>query len=130
MGKGSTMSRRQRRGQFRQMGYLKIKNMFGRFSEQGKAWYEKMAEDGKNAHDAHVRRVEESIGEQLEVKLNASKKTWASIGYNAEEIKLLEEAWSITAVKNKETYRQDKKEAKRLLKEAHESLKSRRNADS
>lgn len=130
MGKGSTMSRRQRRGQFKQMGYLKIKNMFGRFSEQGMAWYNKMSEDGRNAHEAHVKRVEESISEQLQIKLNASKKTWAEIGYNKEEIEMLEEAWSLTTVKDRETYRADKKAATKLQKEAKSSLKGRLNADS
>lgn len=128
MSKGSTMSRRQRRGQFKQMGYLKIKNMFGRFSEQGMAWYNKMQKDGREAHEAHVRRVEENIGEQLEIKLNSCKETWKSIGYNAKEIKLLEEAFALTSIKDNQTYRADKKESRRLQREASESLKSRLNA--
>lgn len=129
MSKGTTQSRRQRRGQFKAMGYLKIKTMFGRFSEQGQAWYNKMATDGKAAHEAHVNRVEESIGEQLQVKLNSVKLTWKSMGYNDEEIKKLEEAWALTSIKDRETYRADKKEANRLQKEAQSSLKERLNAD-
>ena len=130
MGKGVTMSRRQRRSQLKKMGYLKIKNMFGRFSEQGKAWYSKMSEEGINAHDEHVNRVNDSIGDQLQTMLNNLKLTWKDSGYNDSEIGLLEEAWSLSVVKNKDTYRKDKKEAIKLRKEAQESLKSRLNANS
>lgn len=130
MSKGSTMSRRQRRGQFRAAGYLKIKNMFGRFSEQGRAWYDKMAADGREMHEANQNRMRDEQENKLQEKLNASKVTWAGIGYNDEEIAKLEEAWLLSVIKNKDTYREDKKEAKRLRKEAQSSLKSRLNADS
>jgi hypothetical protein len=130
MNRGATQSRRNRRGQFRAMGYLKFKNMFGRFSPQAKSWYDKIATDGKEAHETFVNRVNDSIGDQLQTKLNSLKSTWESIGYNESEIKLLEEAWSLTVIKDKETYRKDKKDARKLQREAQESLKSRLNADS
>ena len=41
----------------------------------------------------------------------------------------LEEAWVISTVKDKETYRSDKKEAKRLRKEANELHTKRLNAN-
>lgn len=129
MSKATTMSRRQRRGQFRAAGYLKIKNMFGRFSPQRKAWYDKIAADGKEAHQTHVNRTQDDVESQLQTKLDSIKNTWIEIGYNEDEIKLLEEAWLLTTVKNKETLRQDKKESKKLIKEAKESLKSRLNAN-
>ena len=47
------------------------------------------------------------------------------MGYNEAELKMLEEAYALRSVKNKETRRADKKEAKRLEKEAHASLTSR-----
>lgn len=130
MSKGTTQSRRQRRAQFRAAGYLQIKNMFGRFSEQGRAWYDKMAADGKAAHEAHVNRVQDDLENQLQTKLNSAKEVWSSLGYNETEVAQLEEAWLLDAVKNKETYRADKKEARRLRKEAQESRKARMNADS
>jgi hypothetical protein len=129
MSKGSTMSRRQRRGQFRAAGYLKIKNMFGRFSEQGRAWYDKMAADGKAAHEAHVNRVNDERENQLQTILNGLIKTWGSMGYNKEEISKLEEAFALDSIKDKNTYREDKKEARRLRKEAQSSLKARLNAN-
>lgn len=130
MSKATTMSRRHRRAQFRAMGYLKIKNMFGRFSEPGQAWYNKMQEDGKAAHEANVKRHLDNVENQLQTKVNSLKETWASIGYNESEIAMLEEAWIQTAVKNRETYREDKKLARKLMKEARESLNSRLNANS
>lgn len=129
MSKGSTLSRRQRRGQFRAAGYLKIKNMFGRFSDQGKAWYDKMAADGKAAHEAHVNRVNDEIENQLQTRLNSLIETWTEIGYNQEEINKLEEAFALDSVKNKESYREDKKLSKKLRAEAKESLKERLNAN-
>jgi len=130
MSKTTTQSRRHRRAQFRAMGYLKIKNMFGRFSPQGMAWYDKMREDGMAAHEANVKRSLDNTENQLQTKLNSTKETWAAIGYNETEIAMLGEAWIQTAVKNKETYREDKKLARKLMKEARESLNSRLNANS
>jgi len=130
MSKTTTQSRRHRRAQFRAMGYLKIKNMFGRFSPQGMAWYDKMREDGMAAHEANVKRSLDNTENQLQTKLNSTKETWAAIGYNETEIAMLCEAWIQTAVKNKETYREDKKLARKLMKEARESLNSRLNANS
>jgi len=130
MSKTTTQSRRHRRAQFRAMGYLKIKNMFGRFSPEGMAWYDKMREDGMAAHEANVKRSLDNTENQLQTKLNSTKETWAAIGYNETEIAMLCEAWIQTAVKNKETYREDKKLARKLMKEARESLNSRLNANS
>ena len=124
----ATASRRQRRGEFKQAGFLKIKNMFGRFSEQGIAWYNKMAEDGRSMEAANEKRRLDSIEEQLIVSLNKLKETWSTFGYNAEEIAKLEEAWTLTAVKDRETYRADKKQANVLRKEAQQSLAIRKNA--
>ena len=124
----ATASRRQRRGEFKQAGFLKIKNMFGRFSEQGIAWHNKMAEDGRSMEAANEKRRLDSIEEQLIVSLNKLKETWSASGYNAEEIKKLEEAWTMTAVKDRETYKADKKQANILRKEAQQSLTSRKDA--
>ena len=62
------------------------------------------------------------------VSLNKLKETWSASGYNAEEIKKLEEAWTMTAVKDRETYKADKKQANILRKEAQQSLTSRKDA--
>lgn len=129
MGKGTSSSRKQTRSQFGSMGYLKVKNMFGKFSEEGQAWYDKIAKNGKAVHEANVNRNQDNIENQLQTKLNSIKEVWIEMGHNTSEIKLLEEAWLLIAIKNKETLKQDKKESKRLIKEAKESLKTRLNAN-
>ncbi|MDC1282411.1 hypothetical protein N8Z10_00500 [bacterium] len=129
MGKGASSSRRQRRGQFKAAGYLQIKNMFGRFSGEGEAWYGKIQEDGKQSHEANMNKMHDRLENEMQTKLNIAKESWKNIGYNEEEVKMLEEAWLLDAVKVKETYREDKKEAKKLRKEANLSLNSRKNAN-
>ena len=127
MAKTTTMSRRQRRAQFRAMGYLKIKNMYNRFSGPGIAWYNKMQEAGKEAHEANVRRNLDATENALQSKANDLKKTWAAIGYNDAEIAMLEEAFFTLTIKNPESRREDKKTARKLMKEARESLNKRLN---
>ena len=127
MGKKSTMSRRQRRFELRRANFLKIKNMYSRFSPQAIAWYSKMQEDGKAAHEAQERRVMDQIEEQLEAKLKNLRETWASMGYNEAEVAMLEEAWTLTAIKDSDRVqlRADKKKSRQLMKEAKESLVAR-----
>jgi hypothetical protein len=54
------------------------------------------------------------------------KETWVGLGYNEEEISLLEESWSLTAVKSKETYREDKKRSRELSKQANQLRSARK----
>jgi len=128
MGKGTTSARKQRRQSFSDAGFLKIKNQFGFFSPQARAWYDKMREDGKSSMEANTNRNNDAISDQLQLKLNAVKETWTEIGYNAEEVLKLEEAWTIQTIRDKETLKEDKKLIKSLRKEAQESLAARRNA--
>ena len=65
------------------------------------------------------------VNETQEAILEKAKLEWASQGWDAKEIELLEEAWALTTVKDKETYREDKKEAKSLRKEANTLRASR-----
>ena len=127
MGKKSTMSRRQRRFELRRANFLKIKNMYSRFSPQAIAWYSKMQEDGKAAHEAQERRTMDQIEEQLEAKLKNLRETWSSMGYNEAEVAMLEEAWTLTAIKDSDRvqFRADKKKSRQLMKEAKESLVAR-----
>lgn len=139
MAKGATYSRRQRRSEFRTAGFLKIKNMYGRLSPQGIAWYQKMQEDGKNYSEQYKKYVLDSIEEQLELRLKGNfdeetgkgfyglRNTWSDLGYNEDEISKLEEAWLLTTVKS-DSYREDKKQARTLRKEAQQSRAARINA--
>ena len=127
MGKKSTYSRRQRRMELRRANFLKIKNMYSRFSPQAIAWYSKMQEDGKAAHEVNERRAMDQIEEQLEVRLKGLKETWSAMGYNDTEVTMLEEAWTLTTVKDSDRVqlRADKKQARQLRKEAQESRAAR-----
>ena len=62
----------------------------------------------------------------LEAKLEDMKTTWKSIGYNKSEIDKLEEAWSLTVIKDKSTIREDKQKKKKLQREVQESFQSRK----
>lgn len=81
---------------------------------------------GQTIQDIRRRRIEKQWEAQFMDKLENMKETWHEIGYNSEEIGWLEEASAIHFVKNKATYREDKKEAKGLMKRAKESLASRK----
>lgn len=135
MAKGASYSRRQRRAEFRAAGFLKIKNMYGRMSEQGNAWYTKMREDGNNYAEQYDKMIMDQREEQLELRLKGDldsgyyglRNTWSDMGYNQEEVSKLEEAWLLTTIKS-ETYRADRRQAKQLRKEAQESRAARVNA--
>ena len=75
-------------------------------------------ENGRKLHQQHLDAIEKTNHALLEAKLESLKATWTEQGYNAKEISLLEEAWSITVIKDKENYRADKKKARALNREA------------
>jgi hypothetical protein len=125
MAKGTTYSRRQRREAYRRAGFLRIKNGYNTLGPIARAWYQKTAEEGKRLQEAHQNMVQEQIEEKLQSILNKSKETWIELGYNEAEMAMLEEAYALRAVKNKDTFRADRKEAKRLEKEAYQSKISR-----
>jgi len=122
-------SRKAKRSQLNSLGYLKIKNMYSPIEGVGAAWYKKTNADGKALHEAHEKRVNDELADFLQTKVNSLKETWKDAGYNDAECAMLEEAFFITNVKNKETLREDIKTAQRLRKEASISLKSRLDAN-
>lgn len=125
MSKTTSNSRRNRRAQMKAAGMLKVKNSYSYFSGPRQAWYKKTREDGNDAFEAQQKRVNDSIEEQLELSLASAKETWAEIGYNDAEIEMLAEAFGLLNVKVKDSLREDRKEARRLMKEAKASLLSR-----
>jgi hypothetical protein len=125
MSKTTSNSRRNRRAQMKAAGMLRVKNTYSYFSGPRQAWYKKTQEDGKAAQEANKKRTLDSIEEQLQSKLNSVKETWTAIGYNEAEIEMLSEAFTILAVKNDSTLRSDKKEARKLMRDAKASLMSR-----
>jgi len=123
--KTTSQSRRQRREMYRRAGFLKIKNNYNPLGPVMVNWYTKTREEGQRLHEAHTRMVETQIEEKLQSILNSSKETWTGLGYNEAELKMLEEAFSLRSVKNRETLTADRKLAKRLEKEAYQSKLSR-----
>ncbi len=120
-----SLARKYRRDTYRKMGLLKAKNGWGRFSEKGIAWYGLKQEEGRDFHEKHMRMVNDQIEEQLGSKLNSLKETWKGLNYSEKEIEMLEEAFTLTNIKDKETWREDRKKAKSLVKEANKSKKER-----
>ena len=130
MAKTATVSRRQRRAQLSAMGYLKIKNMLSPLSAEGIQLRESLRASSKEAKEAHEKRIMDQLEEQLAQKAESLKETWKQIGYNDAEIEMLSEAFFISSVKNKQTLREDKKAARKLMKDAKDSLTERLNANS
>jgi hypothetical protein len=125
MAKKTSSNRRERRKNYSKAGFLKIKNDYNPLGEVLKGWYKKTSEEGKLAHEAHTRMVQEQIEEAIQSALNKSKENWTNSGYNAEEMTMLEEAFLLRNVKNKATLTEDRKKAKRLEKEAYKLKQSR-----
>ena len=125
MSKSTTNSRRQRREYLKRAGMLKQKNMYSPLSKERQAWYNQTHEDGVQRHEAHVKKINDSIEEQLQTSLNNAKETWRELGYDEFEISKLEEAYTLLAVKLGDSVREDKKEARRLMMEARISKQKR-----
>jgi len=130
MTKTATVSRRQRRAQLSAMGYLKIKNMLSPLSAEGIQLRESLRAKTKEAKEAHEKRIMDQLEEQLAQKAESKKETWKMIGYNDAEIEMLSEAFFISSVKNKQTLKEDKKAARKLMKSAKDSLIGRLDANS
>jgi hypothetical protein len=106
---------------------LKILKQLGYNHPAYKEYKQQTMEAGRKIHNANVDRVEQANGVRLEAVLQSCKSTWFSMGYNKEEVAILEEAWVITSVKDKETYRADKKKARELQRKAAALMAARNN---
>lgn len=111
-------NRRERRWQLRTAGMLRVKNMYGPFTEVGKLWYAKTAEEGSKLNEQNKVRLERIRDEFYAQKDASMRESLKAAGYSAKQIDLMQDAWAITVIKNKETYRADKKKAQDLLRQA------------
>lgn len=118
-------NRRQRRLAMKYQGLLKAKSKlpFHKWMEVTKENLQR----GKELHAANTDAVEKGIAERLESIEERQIIAWKEVGYNETEIKMLREANAILSVKDKETWKADKKEARQLMKDARESLNKRLN---
>lgn len=117
-------NRRQRRLAMKYQGILKAKRKLS-----FKDWMEVTSDSikkGKEIHAANVDAAETKIAEQLEAAEERKIVAWREEGFNDKEIEMLREANAILSIRHKETWHTDKKVARKLIREARESLNSRR----
>lgn len=119
------MNRQQRRRAYRSMGILKNKSSRPYADPTRRQISKQLSSEGKNKHKAMVEENERLWREAMENKNAEYKKHLEATGWKGKEIELLSEAWSLRMIKDKENYQQDKKDAKRLTKEA-EALRAKR----
>lgn len=119
------LNRRQRRQMLRDRGILKIISKMSFLGKSRSEIREQNIENGRKSHEARLDEIERKTAENLEAKLESLKTSWSEMGYNAEEVAKLEEAWSLTVIKDKSTYREDVKKSRQLMKEAQASRKNR-----
>ena len=116
-------NRRQRRWQLKVAGMLRVKNLYNPYTEVGKLWYDKTRQEGKNLQTQNRARIERAREEMLAQKEASIKEGYEASGYSEKQIELMLEGWRLLAVKYPETYREDRKAAQNLFKQA-EALNS------
>jgi hypothetical protein len=104
-------------------GILKMKSKLS-FKE----WLEickQTREKGKEIHEANVEAAEKSIYAYLEKVENNKIAYWKEEGYTDKEIDKLRDALALITIKDKSTWRKDKKEARNTFKELRLKLQER-----
>ena len=109
-------NRRQRRSAMKFNKFFKIKNSLS-FKDRANFTKENIKR-GNEIFNKNQKNVENSINTQLEEIEKKRIQYWNDVGYNENEIKMLKEANVITSVKYLETWHEDKKTARKLMKEA------------
>lgn len=115
----------QRRNMLRQQKVLKVKNEMHPLDKNSVEFRQAQRENGRKIHESNLDRIEQQQSIVMEEKLNSVKEGWVAQGYNESEVSMLEQAWKLTTFKNKKTWHADKKEARKLMKQADESRKQR-----
>ena len=118
-------NRRERRAAMKYQGMLKAKSKL-----PFKEWMKMTSESikaGKEIHAANVDAIDKRLTQQLEDMDAKNVEKWTEEGYTKKEIEKLREASAILAVRYKETWQEDKKVARKLMKEVRESYYKRKN---
>ena len=118
-------NRRERRAAMKYQGMLKAKSKL-----PFKEWMKMTSESikaGKEIHAANVDAIDKKLTQQLEDMDARNVEKWTEEGYTKKEIEKLREASAILAVRYKETWQEDKKVARKLMKEVRESYYKRKN---
>ena len=122
----TNMNRRQRRHMLKQQGVLRYLSNMNFLGDVRSKFRAQNIENGRKLHQQNLDAMDKVNHSMLEAKLEDMKNTWNSMGYNKSEINKLEEAWSLSVVKDKESRKEDKKAIKKLQKEVRESFQSRK----
>ena len=120
------MNRRQRRHMLKQQGVLRYLSNMNFLGEVRSKFRAQNIENGRKLHQQNLDAMDRVNHAALEDKLKSMKEAWGSMGYNKSEIDKLEEAWSLSVVKDKESIKEDKKAIKKLQREVQESFQSRK----
>jgi hypothetical protein len=110
----------------KQQGVLKYLSNMNFLGDVRSNFRKQNMENGRKLHQQNLDANDKVNHSMLEAKLEAMKTTWNSMGYNKSEIDKLEEAWSLTVIKDKSTIREDKQKMKKLQREVQESFQSRK----
>lgn len=121
-------NRRNRRWMLKQQGLLRYLSKLDFLGEVRTSFRAQNAEQGRKIHQQNLDLLEKQRAEQLEAKLESMKATWTSMGYNAEELVKLEEAWTLSTVRSSDPQerKEEKKTIKRLQREVRESRVARK----
>ncbi len=119
----NTPTRKERRASMKYQGLLKMKSKlpFDKWLDFTK----ESIENGHNIFTANFESMERSVAEQLEKNELKLIKGWQDIGYTADEIEKLREAYAILSNKNLVTWHVNKKIARNLIKKVNESKTKR-----
>ena len=118
-------NRKIRRMQMKRSGVLGAISKLSYFHPTKKQIREQNQENGRKIHQMHQDKNEAIKATFYEERLQSAKSDWLGQGYVKEELELLEEAWVLSSVKDKESYREDKKKAKALRKQVAEMRAAR-----
>ena len=110
----------------KQQGVLKYLSKLNFLGEVRSNFRAQNIENGRKLHQQNLDANDKVNHAALEDKLKSMKEAWGSMGYNKSEIDKLEEAWSLTVIKDKSTTREDKQKMKKLQREVQESFQSRK----
>jgi hypothetical protein len=118
-------NRRERRFMMKARGILKMKSRLP-FSK----WTELIQESIKAGNEqlkSNADLFERSVSKQLEQKELKMIEYWKSQGFKNNEIEKLRDAYAILSVRFLDTWKSDKKDARKLINEANQSLLNRIN---
>jgi hypothetical protein len=129
------LTRRQRRWMQKQQGltrYIQKLPLADRLKlqrqnqENGRKLHQQHLDIQEQRNHTRLERILEGYTNEEGEKVPGLKDNWAAQGYNQKEIDMLEEAWSLSVIKDKTTYQADKKKRRALEKEAKASRDARK----